>query len=88
MQVGSVLRTRDGRITGNAIIAHEMASEYSDDAVYMVVTDFGNHLYMNQNEIENWFYVTDPTDVTRWFLDRTRLQNKMFVIPSHLRPVL
>ncbi|MES3018217.1 MAG: hypothetical protein V4721_10580 [Bacteroidota bacterium] len=52
---GSVLRTRDGRVVGNAIIdGHE--------GVYnLIKTDFGNLIRLTDDEVKELFHDTQKT---------------------------
>jgi hypothetical protein len=62
--VNALLRTKDGRQIGNAIVVgHRAVQKYSFCGEQMwvneIVTDYGNEARLTDKEIDAWFY--EPT---------------------------
>lgn len=76
MITGKQLATKDGRKVGNAII-----SSLNDDGTCEVLTDFGNKMTLNLEEIEEFFYTdfhkTEGfVNFKRWIDDRDSLRKR------------
>lgn len=74
--LGAQLATRDGRRTGNAHIISIMGMDFASVdtpsvTVYTILTDAGNELRMDEQELSDSFYppywVSDVTEVIRKF---------------------
>ena len=52
LDIGTILYTKDGRKTGNAIIG-----EIYDDGLYSIRTDYGNDCKLDIQEIRKLFYI-------------------------------
>jgi len=74
--VSITLFTRDGRKIGNAIIYGGGPSEYCDDYLYFIETDFGNRLKLNLKEVEDWFHWGHIHDIDEWRNNRIKLQEQ------------
>lgn len=59
LKVGKVLFTKDGRLTGNAVIGDSFHSRIIDETIYACLTDFGNIIELSENQIYNQFYVEE-----------------------------
>jgi len=57
---GQVLRTKDGRIIGNAIIFDIVVESVLLEETYKVKTDFGNIVALTERLIRDAFYVDSP----------------------------
>jgi len=61
--VGASLPTRDGRVCGNAVLVDYITHVYHaggiyEEGVYVVATDMGNLMNLNEAEVRQLFY--DP----------------------------
>lgn len=102
LKSGTRLATKDGRKFGNAIIIHEYLVDYTqyegkepEPRIWVIETDFGNILRMDEKQIEEVWYVLeeDPymaliaeegnsTVLGRWMTDRYNLvSKKAFLTP-------
>ena len=59
--IGTRLCTRDGRKIGNGIVVDVITFPigYTSFTSYLVKTDFGNMVAMNEYQLSNQFFVTD-----------------------------
>ena len=74
--VGSILETRDGRHTGNAIILERTVND-DLDYVFTVETDFGNRIVLTEHEIGSLFHPPRfKSEISRWEKDRAEKQTK------------
>lgn len=98
---GTRLLTKDGRKLGNAIVIHEYIvddTQYEgkepEPKIWVIETDFGNIIRMNENQINDLWYINEPCEIEimmgeegggnlqRWMLDRERLiTKKAFITP-------
>lgn len=53
MNINTILKTKDGRRVGNGIIIRELGGFYT------VKTDYGNEMRLNEDEINELFYIDD-----------------------------
>lgn len=60
------LPTRDGRRTGNAIVACKLINGFTDDPLYLCITDAGNPIRATLNEMKELWY--PPEYVAKFFL--------------------
>lgn len=56
LHVRASLLTKDGRVCGNATIVKIGTSKYDDTPLAIVVTDAGNILKLNENELKDFFH--------------------------------
>lgn len=62
MEINTILKTRDGRKIGNAIIIDIVRKPYTEnDRLYVIKTDYGNMAELTEFEIKEFFY--DPLDI-------------------------
>jgi hypothetical protein len=52
IKVNTILKTKDGRQVGNAIVIEEFIEHY-----WEIKTDYGNTMVLNENEIREMFYI-------------------------------
>lgn len=64
--VGLTLLTKDGRKSGNCIIADEV------DGVFSCLTDFGNRITLTEKEIAEGFYLGQKMSVKEWLAERDK----------------
>lgn len=76
LMVGVTLLTKDGRITGNAIIT-EVRPHLVFHKLYVTETDFGNVMTLIESEINSMFNLGFVNTVDKWKVDRenARTQN-------------
>ena len=73
--VGSVLETKDGRQTGNAIIVERTVND-DLDYVFTIETDFGNKIFLTEHEISSVFHPPRyKCPISRWKQDRAEKQS-------------
>lgn len=84
MEQGTILITKDGTITGNAIIfrkfgkveINKIASsllyylESTQQDLYEVITDFGNISKLSTNEINEQYFIGDKINFHEWHCAR------------------
>jgi len=56
LHVRASLPTKDGRVCGNAVIVEIETSKHDDTPLATVVTDAGNVLKLNENELRGMFH--------------------------------
>lgn len=62
MEINTILKTRDGRKIGNAIIIDVVRKPYTEnDRLYVIKTDYGNIAEFTELEINEFYH--DPLDV-------------------------
>lgn len=77
IKLGTILYTKDGRKIGNAIVRDVFYRSSSETVFYVLVTDFGNQVVFNFNEINESFYISkDIQDYIDWLSAKLRLFNK------------
>lgn len=54
--VNDKLLTKDGRNIGNAIMIRADYSNYLEEYVYTIKTDYGNETSLTKRELEEWFH--------------------------------
>lgn len=78
---GHTLFTKDGRVTGNAIVLRQIP-DANNPTLYELETDFGNVVKNTLGEIQEKWWLTDTTgaaqvqDVDKWKQDRQLLRLK------------
>lgn len=71
MEPGTLLYTKDGRKSGNAIVTGSRHMEGAGELVFDVETDFGNHSVLISSEIEELYHTGPKVEIEQWRQART-----------------
>jgi hypothetical protein len=77
--INTILHTKDGRKIGNAIVVGHGGDEYN----WEVKTDYGNILYLTNNDIDNLFYIAYESHDQDWIINCDETQKMMQETHKH-----